>query len=273
MDVAPWVPDDFWREWRQAVKQHRRDALTVAETWFDASKYFLGDTFDSTMNYIFRNAVLEYAAGGRAQDLVSHLEHLREAYPPQALYALMNLVSSHDVGRALHQLGWQKEGDDTATVARAKQRLRLATFIQMTSPGAPMVYYGDEVGVAGGDDPYNRATYPWADLGGRPDQALLADFKGLIRMRQQHAVLRRGSTDAPLFADEHVVVQARRLGNTWALVATNNAAEPRTVKLRLPAEMGKVRWHNVLGGPGLGLSDGIAELLVPPVYGSVLIGR
>jgi cyclomaltodextrinase len=63
MDVAPWVSDDFWREWRAAIKAHRPDALTVAETWFDASKYFLGDMFDSTMNYIFRNAVL--GLGGR----------------------------------------------------------------------------------------------------------------------------------------------------------------------------------------------------------------
>jgi glycosidase len=185
----------------------------------------------------------------------------------------MNLVSSHDVGRALHHLGWQSEGDDAATVARAKQRLRLATFIQMTSPGAPMVCYGDEVGVTGGDDPYNRATYPWADQGGQPDLALLADFKTLIQMRHRHAVLRRGSTEAPLYADDHVVVQARRLGAAWALVATNNAAEPRTVRLRLPAGMSQLRWRNALGSANPRWQDGIAELVVPPVYGSVLIGR
>ena len=63
MDVAPWVPDDFWRAWRIAVKRHQPEALTIAETWFDASKFFLGDTFDATMNYIFRNAVLDFAAG------------------------------------------------------------------------------------------------------------------------------------------------------------------------------------------------------------------
>lgn len=63
MDVAPWVPDEFWRGWRQAVKQTRPDAVTIAETWFDASKYFLGDTFDSTMNYVWRNAILDFAAG------------------------------------------------------------------------------------------------------------------------------------------------------------------------------------------------------------------
>ncbi len=158
MDVAPWVPDDFWREWRAAIKAHKPDALTVAETWFDASKYFLGDMFDSTMNYVFRNAVLAYAAGGKAPDLAEQLEHLREAYPPQAHFALMNLLSSHDQARALHHFGWQSDADSPATVARAKARLKLAVFFQMTYPGAPAVYYGDEVGVTGGEDPYNRAT-------------------------------------------------------------------------------------------------------------------
>ena len=67
MDVAPWVSDEFWREWRTSIKAHRPDALTVAETWFDSSKYFLGDEFDSTMNYIFRNAVIDYASGRNAK--------------------------------------------------------------------------------------------------------------------------------------------------------------------------------------------------------------
>ena len=91
MDVAPWVSDDFWRGWRAAIKTHQPDALTVAETWFDASKYFLGDMFDSTMNYIFRNAVQAWAAGGPAGEMVAQLEHLREAYPPQVLLSLIHI--------------------------------------------------------------------------------------------------------------------------------------------------------------------------------------
>ncbi|HLL09508.1 MAG TPA: glycoside hydrolase family 13 protein, partial [Rubrivivax sp.] len=227
MDVAPWVPDDFWREWRAAIKAHRPDALTVAETWFDASKYFLGDMFDSTMNYIFRNAVLDYAAGGNAAELYRNIELTREAYPPQAFHALMNLLSTHDQARALHHFGWSDEHGnrhDVAAAALAKQRLRLALLFQMTFPGAPSVYYGDEVGVTGGDDPYNRATYPWADEGGEPDHALLGEFKRLISLRNDHAVLRRGSLAAPLLADEHVIVLARQLGEQWAITATNNAA-------------------------------------------------
>lgn len=278
MDVAPWVPDDFWREWRAAIKAHKPDALTVAETWFDASKYFLGDMFDSTMNYVFRNAVLEYAAGGDAAALYTHLEHLREAYPPQALYALMNVLSSHDQARALHHFGWHDDPPgakvDPAVIALAKQRLKLAVLFQMSYPGAPTVYYGDEVGVGGGDDPYNRATYPWADLGGQPDTALLDSFKQMIAMRHAHAVLRRGSLDAPLFADGHVLVLARRLGSTWALVALNNAATARTVHVVLPEGLPAAALRDVLGsGAAPTWAAGQLRLELPPMFGRVLVTR
>jgi cyclomaltodextrinase / maltogenic alpha-amylase / neopullulanase len=235
MDVAPWVPDDFWREWRSAIKAHRPDAITVSEAWFDCSKYLLGDMFDSTMNYIFRNVVQEYAMGGDARKLYGNLELLREAYPPQALYALMNLLSSHDQARALHHFGFRDGASDAAVIALAKQRLRLAVFFQMIYPGAPTIYYGDEVGVTGGDDPYNRATYPWEDTGGKPDSALLADFKRFTKMRNDHAVLRRGSIDAPIYVDSNVIVLLRKLGDTYAITATNNASESRSVTVTLPA--------------------------------------
>ncbi len=283
MDVAPWVPDDFWREWRAALKAHKPDALTVAETWFDASKYFLGDMFDSTMNYVFRNAVLEYAAGGDGAALYTHLEHLREAYPPQALYALMNLLSSHDQARALHHFGWHDDTKDAAAINQAKQRLRLAVLFQMTYPGAPTVYYGDEVGVTGGDDPYNRATFPWADQGGQPDEALHADFKRLIAMRHEHAVLRRGSLAAPLHSDKNVIVLLRRLGSgaaaRWALVGLNNATEARSVDVKLPPGVPVAALKDVLGsGPTLqalgavgGASEGRWRLTLPPLFGRVLV--
>ena len=273
MDVAPWLPDDFWREWRTAVKAHRPDALTVAETWFDASKYFLGDMFDSTMNYVFRSAVLEYAAGGKAAALYGHLEHLREAYPPQALFALMNLLSSHDQPRSLHALGWHDDTRDPAAIALAKQRLKLAVFFQMTYPGAPAVYYGDEVGVTGGDDPYNRATYPWADLGGQPDTALLAEFKKLIKLRHDHPVLRQGSLEAPLYIDDHVIVWLRRHQGQVALVAVNNAQAARSATLQLPADARGPALRPAHGGATLPLAQGRVTLELPAMSGRVWVGR
>jgi cyclomaltodextrinase / maltogenic alpha-amylase / neopullulanase len=270
MDVAPWVPDDFWREWRTAVKTHRPDAITIAETWFDSSKYFLGDSFDSTMNYIFRNAVLEYANGGRADALYGNLEWLREAYPPPAFFALMNLLSTHDQARSLHVFGWTNQAD-AATIARATQRLKLAVFFQMVYPGSPAVYYGDEVGVTGGDDPFNRAPYPWADQGGQPDLALRAEFKRLIRLRHDHAVLRRGRLDAPLFADAHVIVLPRQLGSQWALTATNNADTEREVTFSLPAGAPAGAWADALGGAAVAAQDRTLTLRVPAMGGRVLL--
>lgn len=294
MDVVPWVPDDFWREWRQAVKSRNPDALTVAETWFDASKYFLGDTFDSTMNYIFRNAVLDYAAGKPAPATYANLELLREAYPRQSLFALMNLLSTHDQARALHHFGYTEplerrdaapvpqgepgslgrpgaahDDGDPAALKLAKQRLRLAVFFQMTYPGSPTIYYGDEVGLGGGDDPFNRAPYPWADEGGKPDNALLADFKRLTRMRHDLPVLRHGSLSAPLVIDDHVVVLARQDGKTWAVTATNNSTEARTVTVRLPFAAKALR--DALGGGTVAVKNGSIRLTVPPLFGRVLV--
>jgi cyclomaltodextrinase / maltogenic alpha-amylase / neopullulanase len=283
MDVAPWVPDDFWREWRQAVRKAKPDALTVSETWFDSSKYFLGDMFDSTMNYIFRNAVQEFAAGGKAQDMVGQLEAMREAYPRAAHDANMNLLSTHDQARALHLFGWNKDDADAATIERAKQRLKLAVFVQMTYPGAPTVYYGDEVGLTGGDDPDNRRPYPWADQGGAPDMTLRAEFKRLIALRHAEPVLRRGELLAPLYADEHVVVWARRLKSaqagepdTWALVAASNASTERRVTLTLPPGAANATrpWRAALGGAALPAPrNGRVTVSVPAGFGGVWVSR
>lgn len=271
MDVAPWVPDDFWREWRRAIKTHKPDALTVAETWFDSSKYFLGDTFDSTMNYIFRNTVMDYAAGGNAKTLYQNLELIREVYPPQAHFALMNLLSTHDAARALHNFGYDHDTKDEAKIALAKRKLLLAVFFQMTYPGAPTIYYGDEVGVTGGDDPYNRQTYPWADTGGKPDMALHAEFKRLIKMRHDHDVLRHGALSAPLYADENVIVLLRTLGNVTAVIAMNNGATAREIDVTLPASLSVSALRDARTNDAITATGKQIRLSIPAISGRVLI--
>jgi glycosidase len=142
----------------------------------------------------------------------------------------------------------------------------------MAYPGSPTVYYGDEVGVTGGDDPFNRATYPWEDKGGKPDLALLAYFKQLIKMRKQHAVLRHGTLDAPLYIDDNVIVLIRRLGETWAITATNNAAAGKSIIVKLPDEM-KIKYLvNALNGTRVAVANGAVTVDVPAMFGTVLIG-
>ncbi|MBL8510353.1 MAG: alpha-amylase, partial [Betaproteobacteria bacterium] len=207
----------------------------------------------------------------KASAVYHNIELMREAYPPQSFYALMNLISSHDQARALHIFGYRDDKTDPAAIQLAKQRLRLATFFQMVFPGAPTVYYGDEVGVTGGDDPYNRATYPWADLGGKPDEGLRADFKRLIKLRQDHPVLRHGSLGAPLLVDAHLIVLARNQDKTWALTATNNATTAKTVTVKLPEGAPGGVYVEALSGTRVVAAAGSITLTVPPLFGGVWV--
>ncbi len=272
MDVTPWVTDEFWREWRREVKATNPDAITIAETWFDASKYFLGDMFDSTMNYIFRQAMLDYANGQRAQETLNVLEMTREHYPPQAYYALMNLISSHDVPRALFEYGYKDEGESPDVIELAKRKLKLTVFFQMTYPGAPAIYYGDEVGVTGGEDPFNRGTYPWKEDGGNPDEELLAEVKRLVALRNKYAVLRRGSVE-PIYVDNHVIVFWREDQDQVAVVAVSNAPTAQQVKLDLQGLKLPATFVDALNGEELTARNGVLTLTVPPYYGRVLIAK
>lgn len=232
MDVAPWKSDTFWIEWRREVKEANKEALTVCETWFDSSKYLLGNMFDSTMNYLFRFPIFEYAKGGDARSLVNVLEMVRENYPKEAFYCLMNLLSTHDSARALYEFGFKDKDESKDNIDLAKKRLIMCTFFQMTYPGTPTIYYGDEVGVTGGDDPKNRATYPWEEDGGKPDYELLEEFKSLTRLRNENKILRRGDIET-IYADENVVVMLRSLNNQYALVAVNNSTERKKVSVNI----------------------------------------
>lgn len=271
MDVAPWIPDDFWREWRSAVKSTKADALTIAETQFDASKFLLGDEFDSTMNYIFRDTVEAYANGAKASVVYRNIELMREEYPPQAFYATMNLLSTHDTARALYDFGYRDERTDAAAIDLAKRRLRLAVFFQMTFPGAPTVFYGDEVGVTGGEDPYNRVTYPWADRGGKPDLALLADYKRLIRLRKDLPVLRRGSIEGPALIDDHVIALVRRGEGKWAISTMNNDVDAHMAQIKVPVDMNGMTFTEALSGRTAVAANGTLAVEVPALFGGVWI--
>lgn len=271
MDVAPWVPDAYWREWRSAVKATKPNAMTIAETWFDASKYLLGDMFDGTMNYIFRNTAIDIASGGNAAANYRNIELIREMYPAQAMRASMNLLSTHDTARTLWLLGDQ--GDDAARTAEAKRRYRLALFMQMTWPGAPTIFYGDEVGLTGGEDPDNRRTYPWADRGGHPDQAMLTEVRRLVALRKANPLLSRGTLGAPLYADDNVVVVPRRLGAAYAIVAVNNAAEARAIDLQVPDDLARSHFIDAATGLEVSNNNGRIRLTINALYGTVLLAR
>lgn len=271
MDVAPWKSDEFWREWRKEVKEQDPNALTICETWFDSSKYFLGDMFDSTMNYIFRTAVIDYANGGSGKETMAALEMMRENYPKEAFYSLMNLLSTHDVERTLYDYGYTDDSVSKDIINTAKKKLALSALIQMTYPGAPAIYYGDEVGVTGGSDPFNRGTYPWKEDGGNPDTTLLAKYEKFTKLRNNNAILRRGDV-APIYSDDNVMVMLRTYEGKCAIVAVNNAATNKKVTLDLSKVSAAKGFKDALNGGDVKYQKQLT-LTIPAYYGNVLISK
>ena len=207
LDVADELPNEFIGQLKKRLRQLRPDALLIGEVWEDASnkvaydvrrRYFVDGVLDSCMNYPFRTAILHYLRGrddGRA--LGETVMTIAENYPPQVLACNMNLLGSHDTPRILTAL--VDDGDYSREVAatkklspdalkQAKEKLFAASFLQFTLPGAPSIYYGDEAGMEGHKDPFNRRTYPW----GKEDPILLGLYRTLGNLRRQSEALRLG---------------------------------------------------------------------------------
>ncbi|MDR3121859.1 MAG: glycoside hydrolase family 13 protein [Clostridiales bacterium] len=260
LDVVDELPDEFLVTLRDNVKAADSDAVIIGEVWEDASnkvsygkqrEYLLGHELDSVMNYVFKNALIGFMLGQRsARQFDATIRKLTENYPLQSYYALMNLVGGHDVPRILTILS-EPPGDLTRDQkaihkpTRKKhllglRRLRLMALVQMTFPGVPCVYYGDEAGMTGFEDPLNRGAFPWDGI----DAELFSWYKRVIALRNAFAALRTGAF-LPIRATEDVYVYARAIRrrtdvfgdpaeNGFALVAVNRSpdrAEPIDIDL------------------------------------------
>ena len=207
LDVADELPNEFLVILKKHLRQLRRDALLMGEVWEDASnkcaygsyrRYFVDGELDSVMNYPFRTAILNFLRGnddGRA--LEDTVMTIAENYPQEVLLSNMNLLSTHDSPRILTALVDDFNGSRAEKAKRylseaqkteALARMRLAVCLQYTLPGSPSIYYADEAGMEGHNDPFNRRTYPW----GREDPALLAYFRQLGELRKNQDALRLG---------------------------------------------------------------------------------
>jgi cyclomaltodextrinase len=210
LDVADELPDLFLEELRRAVKTKDKDAVIIGEVWEDASNkisygslrsFLLGRQLDSVMNYPFRDRVLSYLTGkisGREFSLFTM--NLYQNYPKQAFFSCMNLLGTHDVPRIRTLLGEAPSEDSLDCNEKkdyrlnrdqkklADKRQELAVILQMTFPGVPAVYYGDEAGMEGYSDPFNRGVYPW----GREDKDMIEKYKKWIRLRNENQALKKG---------------------------------------------------------------------------------
>lgn len=200
LDVVDELPDDFIKKFSKTMKEVDGDAVLIGEVWEDASnkmsygkrrEYLLGDEVDSVMNYPFRNAVMSFINGEKdAGETTSLLMGLNENYPPHVFYSTMNLIDSHDVPRAKtlikDALPNHLACEDKEKIAL--ERLKLVVLWQMTFPGVPCIYYGDEAGLEGREDPLNRGTYPW----GRENQDLLTFYKKIVALRNHYDIFKTG---------------------------------------------------------------------------------
>ena len=215
LDVADELPNEFMDAFKKRLREIRPDALLMGEVWEDASnkiaydvrrRYFVDGTLDSVMNYPFRTAILRYVRGeAESRELAQCVMTIAENYPSQVLHCNMNLLGTHDTPRILTALVDDYDGPreqlaqrrlSPEQLALAVERLKMATVLQFTLPGSPGVYYGDEAGMEGGKDPFNRRTYPW----GREDKELLSHYRLLGSLRKHYPALRTG--DITFFGTE-----------------------------------------------------------------------
>jgi neopullulanase len=229
--------DDFWREFRRRVKGINPEAYIVGEIWHDARRWLQGDQFDAVMNYLFARACLGFFVGDNLQreqvarcgykridaldagEFASEIARVLALYPRSVNKVQYNLLGSHDTPR----FKTLSRGDNSA--------YRLATLFQMTFPGAPSIYYGDEIGLEGQHDPGCRGGFPWDEQ--QWDQGLRDYIQRCIALRHEHPALRRGDLFW-LTADQGVVAYARQLGAETLVIVLNGNRHP--VTLTLPVE-------------------------------------
>lgn len=254
LDVADELPDEFIEILRREVKNENPDAVIIGEVWEDASnkvaysiprKYLFGKELDSVMNYPFKDNMIAFVLGSiDAETLNAKMMSIVENYPKETLYALMNIVGTHDTMRIKTLLGGLSDGCETQKLSSGNEecatyRIKLLSFVQMTYMGVPCVYYGDEVGMQGGRDPYNRGTYPWRAV----DPDLRQWYIALGSIRNNNSCLKLGEYKT-LYAHGDLFVYARYIiggkdafGNkakdSIAICAINRSFESRHADINL----------------------------------------
>ncbi|MCI2055694.1 MAG: glycoside hydrolase family 13 protein [Oscillibacter sp.] len=246
LDVADELPDDFISDIRTAVTQTKPDGLLLGEVWEDGSnkiaysqrrKYLLGSETHGLMNYPFRTAALAWLQGGSALDFCEAMETIREHYPRPAFYAAMNFLGTHDTPRILSLLGSAAVPSDrdgrahfrlsAEEYARGQALLKLAAVLLFAFPGSPTIFYGDEAGVQGFEDPFNRGTYPW----GHEDDALRSWYRLLGKLRHERVSLRRGELRW-LCVQGRAMAFLREVDGEQTVAVLNAGDEPTTVEFQ-----------------------------------------
>ena len=246
LDVAKEVPPGFWANVRKEVKSIKTkdgsEPLLLGEIWQDGSQFFTGDTFDSVMNYKLSFALGDlFLNKGDVKAADYELTVLRQNYPKEAFYDLMNIVDSHDTVRAIYKFGGGSDSVAQPTKKDfdynlGKARLKLAATFLMGYPGMPTIYYGDEAGQYGSGDPDCRRTYPW----GKEDKDLIAHYKKVIGVRNAYKdIFARGDVNT-LKAEGDIYAFSRKADFGKLGIVALNRGKAQQVTLLVSAADGAI---------------------------------
>lgn len=280
LDVADELPDDFIVDIRRVMEEEKADAFLLGEVWEDGSnkiayskrrRYLLGRETHGLMNYPLRTATLRYLRGGRAEDFREAMETVRENYPKPAFYSGLNILGTHDTPRILTALGEDGVPSDKLERAAyrlspellelAMARLKMAALLLYAFPGSPTLYYGDEAGMEGFEDPMNRRTFPW----GRENQELQSLFKALGALREARPSLRQGDIRY-IGAEGAILVFERTLDGERTVIALN--AGDTEWEIELPWETAFAK--ELLSFQHFWARNGRIRLSLPPRSGVIL---
>lgn len=296
LDVADELPDPFIAFLREKVKALNPKSVLLGEVWDDASnkegfgarrQYVDGHELDSAMGYPFKDAALSFLLGERtAPELCEGLMTLMENYPRPFYDAQLNILGSHDTIRALtvlagapHRDALSREGQakwqpNPGAIQPAHALLKLGVLLQFGLPGVPCIYYGDEAGLTGMADPFNRKPYPW----GREDADLLAFYRSVSAARRSCAALCRGGCGMAALSPD-VFAAIRCEGESGAVLVINRAAKPFTGVLDLARfqqgpDVNRLwlsgRYRDVISGEEVPAENGTLPLRLPPMGGLLL---
>lgn len=313
LDVAERVAIPFWQEFRQWTRAINPDSYLTGEVWwedwrngkmFNAGPWLAGDVFDAVMNYRWADAACRFFKDRTkkisATDFDRSLRELLADYRPEVNYGLMNLYGSHDTDRLSsmivnpdtdfdHQVS---AADNSAYMVRKPtaeevKRKKLMVLFQATFLGAPMVYYGDEAGMWGGDDPDCRKPMLWPEMdfdpeaahplgGNRPVDAnafsadMHAFYKEALTLRRNYSALRAGNLVTVITDDARDLYGfIRRLGEETILVILNNGPNEAPIRLRMTTLGTASRWSVIAGGGVPTIEGGNLVVTIPPVSGTV----
>ncbi|OEH84618.1 4-alpha-glucanotransferase [Desulfuribacillus stibiiarsenatis] len=276
LDVADELPDSFIKKFWKTMKEFDKETILIGEVWEDASnktsygnrrEYLLGQELDSVMNYPFRNAVIDFLMNrSDANKIHQQLMSLYENYPLHYFYSTMNLVGTHDSTRILTVLNDNID------------KLKLAVIWQMTFPGVPCIYYGDETGVTGGEDPHNRKPFPWNDQ----NHELINWYKKIVAIRNHYDVFQTGSWQsiAPsnqvygyirTIENQQDVFGYKKLDNLAVVVM--NSSDTQTVSVDIDTHQWMIEgfMYDLTDDVEFVVNEGRIRILLQPLQGRILI--